>query len=119
MLQHYADCRLLHEAGNGIEAVELAAELKPQLVLLDLNIPHLSGIRAATQIAQLSPDSAILFVSMNHSVNVVSEALRAGAKGFVLKTDAGRDLWPAIEAVLQNKQFLSRSLRGAHSVTIQ
>lgn len=119
MLQHYADCRLLYETGDGIEAVKLAAERKPRLILLDLNMPRLNGIQAAREIAQLSPDSAILFVSMNNSVDVVSEALRTGALGYVLKTDAGRDLWPAVEAILQNKQFLSCSLRGAHSVKIQ
>lgn len=112
MLEHYADCRLLYETGDGIEAVKLAAELKPRLILLDLNMPRLNGIQAAREIAQLSPDSAILFVSMNNSVDVVSEALRTGALGYLLKTDAGRDLWPAIEAILQNKQFLSCSLRG-------
>jgi DNA-binding NarL/FixJ family response regulator len=67
---------------------------------------------------QLTPDSTILFVSMNNIAEVVSEALRTGAKGYLLKADAGTDFWPAIEAVLQNKQYLSRSLRRLHSVTI-
>ena len=118
MLKAYADCQLLCEAGDGIDAVERSNELKPQLILLDLNLPRLNGIEAARQIARLTPDSAILIVSMNNSADVVREALRTGAKGYLLKTDAGNELWPAIEAVLQNKQYLSRSLRGLDSVTI-
>jgi len=118
MLKAYADCQLLCEAGDGIDAVERSNELKPQLILLDLDLPRLNGIEAARQIARLTPDSAILFVSMNNSADVVREALRTGAKGYLLKTDAGNELWPAIEAVLQNKQYLSRSLRGLDSVTI-
>jgi DNA-binding NarL/FixJ family response regulator len=118
MLKDYVDCGLLCEAGDGIEAVQRATELKPRLILLDLNLPRQNGIEAARQIAQFSPDSAILFVSMNNCANVVWEALSTGAKGYVLKTDAGKELGPAIEAVLQNKQYLSRGLRGLHSVTI-
>jgi DNA-binding NarL/FixJ family response regulator len=118
MLKDQADCGSVCEVGDGIEAVERATELKPRLILLDLDIPRLNGIEAARQIAQFSPDSAILFVSMENCPDVVAEALSTGAKGYVLKADAGTELWTAIEAVLQNKQYLSRSLRGRHSETI-
>jgi len=117
MLRDYADCRVMCEAEDGVEAVQRATELKPQLILLDLSLPHLNGIAAARQIAQLAPDSAIIFVSMNNCAEVVSEALSTGAKGFVLKIDAGAELRSAIEAVLQNKRYLSRSLRRLHSAT--
>jgi DNA-binding NarL/FixJ family response regulator len=93
-------------------------ELKPQLILLDLDLPRLNGIEAARQIMQFSPTSVILFVSMNNCADVVWEALSTGARGYLLKIDAGNELWPAIEAVLHNKQYLSRSLRGLHSVAI-
>ena len=118
MLRDGADCQLLCEAEDGIEAVQQASELKPQLILLDLDLPRLNGIEAARQITQSSPNSAILFVSMNHSADVVSEALSTGARGYLLKVDAANELWPAIEAVLHNKQYLSRGLRGRHSATI-
>lgn len=116
MQKDFVDCRLLCQAGDGIEAVRQATELKPQLILLDLGLPGLSGIEAARQITQSTPDSAILFVSVNNCADVVSEALSTGAKGYLLKVDAGNELWPAIEAVLHNQDYLSRGLRGRHSV---
>lgn len=118
MLETYTDCGLLCEAGDGIEAVRRATRLKPQLILLDLELPHLNGIEAAKQIMQSSPDSAILFVSMNNCADVVREALSTGAKGYLLKMDAGTELWPAIEAVLRNKQYLSCGIRGRYSARI-
>lgn len=118
MLKDHADCPVMCEAEDGIEAVQKAAELKPELILLDLNLPRLNGIEAARQIAQLTPDAAILFVSMENSAEVVSEALSTGAMGYLLKADAGADFRPAIEAVLQNQPYLSRSLRALHSVAI-
>lgn len=112
MLKDYADCQLLCQAGDGIEAVQRASELKPRLILLDLDLPRLNGIEAAKQITRLTPESAILFVSMNKCTEVVREALSTGAKGYLLKVDAGSELWPAIEAVLQSKLYLSRGLQG-------
>jgi CheY-like chemotaxis protein len=118
LLKDYADCQVMCEAEDGIEVVQKAAELKPDLILLDMNLPRLSGIEAARQIAQLTPDAAILFVSMENSADVVSEALSTGAMGYLLKADAGTDFRPAIEAVLQNQRYLSRSLQRLHSVAI-
>jgi len=118
MLKDSADCGLICRAEDGIEAVQKANELKPQLILLDLDLPRMNGIEAARQISHSSPESAILFVSMNNSSDVVSEALSTGAKGYLLKLDAGNELWLAIEAVLQNERYLSCSLRGMDLETI-
>ena len=118
MLKTHVECRLLCEAEDGIEAVQRATELKPRLILLDLELPRLNGIEAARQITKSSPTSAILFVSMNNCEDVVSEAMSTGAMGYLLKADAGNELWPAIDAVLHNKQYLSHGLRGRHSATI-
>lgn len=118
VLKDCADCQLLCEAEDGIEAVQRATELQPQLILLDLELPHLNGIEAAKEITQSCPNSAILFVSMNNSAEIVSKALSTGAKGYLLKIDAGNELRPAIEAVLDDKQYLSRGLRGRYSARI-
>lgn len=115
MLKDRANCAELCEAQDGVEAVEMATALKPQLILLDLDLPRQNGIEAAKQIARSSPNSVILFVSMNNCAEIVVAALSTGAKGFLLKTDAPTELFPAIKAVLENKQYLSPNLRRAYS----
>jgi len=98
------------EASDGIEAVRRAEELKPDLILLDIGLPTLNGIAASRQIRELAPASKIIFVSQESSPDVVQEALNSGALGYVLKTRAGIDLLPAVEAVLEGKQFVSSGL---------
>jgi CheY-like chemotaxis protein len=110
MLRHYAEAEI-SESADGIEAVGKAHELKPDLILLDLQLPRLNGIEAAIQIGEVAPDATILFVSMNKDADVVREALKTGAKGYVLKTDAATELWPAIRSVLQRMEYVSRSAR--------
>ncbi len=100
------------EASDGIEAVQKAVELKPDLIVLDVGLPNLSGIEAARQIRQRSPNSEIIFLSQNSDLDVVWAALGTGASGYVHKTDAGRELLPAVDAVLRGKQFVSSSLKG-------
>ncbi len=94
---------------DGLEAVEKAAQLLPDLVLLDIGLPGLSGIEAARKIRQQSPNSKIMFISMLGSPAVVDEALRNG-HGYLLKTDAALELMIAINTVLQGERFLSKSL---------
>ena len=86
-------------------------ELKPDLILLDIGLPKLNGIEAARQIRRRSPDSKIIFLSQNSDLDVVRAALGTGALGYVLKTDAGHELLPAVDAVLGGKQFVSSSLK--------
>jgi DNA-binding NarL/FixJ family response regulator len=100
-------------ASDGLAAVQKAEELQPDLILLDIGLPKLNGIEAARRIRKLSPGSKILFVSQESSVDVVREALGTGACGYVVKTDAGRELLEAVSAVLQGGLFVKT--RSSHS----
>jgi len=107
--------QIIGEASDGFEAVQQAQELQPDLILLDIGLPTLSGIEAARRIREVSPASKILFVSENRSADIAEEALSTGAAGFVVKSDAGGELLPAVDTVLQGKRFLSTSLTGHDS----
>jgi DNA-binding NarL/FixJ family response regulator len=104
--------QVIAEAADGLEAIQKTEELKPDLIVLDVGLPNLNGIEAAQQIRQLSPSSKIVFLSQNNDLDVVQAALGTGAQGYIYKLDVRRDFWPAIEAVLRGKQFVSRSLEG-------
>jgi DNA-binding NarL/FixJ family response regulator len=106
------ELQVVGEASDGLEAVQLAEGLKPELILLDIGLPTLNGIAAARQIRKLTPESKIIFVSQESSPDVVQEALNVGARGYVVKTMAARDLIAAIEAVLEGRQFVSSGLPG-------
>ncbi len=98
------------EASDGQQAVEKANELKPDLILLDVGLPMLNGIEAARRIRELSPKSKILFLSEFRSINFASEALKLGASGYIVKSDAASELLPGIETVLEGGHFISSSL---------
>ena len=100
---------------DGLEAVQQAQQLQPDLILLDIGLPRLNGIEAALRIRDVSPTPKILFVSENRSRDLAEEALRTGASGYLVKSDAGSELLPAVKAVLQGKQFVSTSLTGHDS----
>ena len=104
------ELQVISEASDGLEAVQKAAELQPDLIVLDLGLPSLNGIEAARRIRKLSPRSAILFLSQESSAEIVQEALCLGALGFVIKMHAARDLLIAVETVLRNEQFVSSAL---------
>jgi CheY-like chemotaxis protein len=97
-------------ASDGPEAVLKATELHPDLILMDINLPELSGIQAATKIRGLSPESKILFVSQNLDFDVALAALNAGGFGYVVKSDAESQLLTAIEAVMSGEKFVSALL---------
>ena len=102
--------RVVGEAADGLQAVQKAEELQPDLILLDIGMPKLNGIEAAHRISRLVPAAKLLFVSQENDAHIVAAALGNGAKGFVRKLDANRELLPAIEAVLQGDRFVSEGL---------
>jgi CheY-like chemotaxis protein len=104
--------QIVGEVSDGLEAVQKAKELQPDLIALDIGLPSLNGIEAARHIRKLSPESKILFVSQESSADVVQEALGTGAHGYVLKTDAGSELLEAVHAVLRGEQFVGRRFSG-------
>jgi len=107
MLENHAGWEVSGEAADGREAVEQASELKPDLVLLDIGMPNLNGLEAARQILSNSPAIEILILTMHYSKQVVQEVLAVGARGFLLKSDAGRDLVTAVEAVQYHRTFFT------------
>jgi DNA-binding NarL/FixJ family response regulator len=108
------DLEVIGEASDGLEAVEKAQALKPDLILIDIGLPSLNGIEAAHRICRLVPTSTILFVSQISDADVVQEALGNGAKGYVWKQDAGTDLLPAVEAALRGTHFVSSGIQAAN-----
>lgn len=107
LIENHPGWEVCAEAKDGRAAVELAAATKPHLILLDIGMPNLNGLEAARQILAATPAVAILILTMHDSDNVVREVLRAGARGYVLKSDAGRDLVAAVEALERQRTFFT------------
>lgn len=107
LLENHPGWEVCAEAKDGRDAVELATSTKPDLVLLDIGMPNLNGLEAARQILATSLNVAVLILTMHDSDNVIREVLRAGARGFLLKSDAGRDLVAAVEALESQKTFFT------------
>lgn len=112
LLRSEKGLQVIGEGADGQEAVRRAEELQPDLILLDIGLPALNGVEAARRIREISPSSKILFVSENRSADIAEEALRTGAGGYVVKSDAARELLLAVKAVLAGKRFVSASLYG-------
>ncbi len=107
LLEAHTGWEVCAEARDGREAVELAGSVNPHLILLDIGMPNLNGLEAARQILASSPEMPILILTMHDSDQVVREVLRAGARGFLLKSDAGRDLVAAVEALQLHRTFFT------------
>ena len=104
------DFQVVGEACDGLEALQKAEELKPDLILLDIGLPNLDGLEVAKRVHQVAPSSKILFVTMHRDADIVQAALSNGAMGYVLKSDAGDELLAAIEAALQGTRYVSSGL---------
>jgi Response regulator containing a CheY-like receiver domain and an HTH DNA-binding domain len=100
------------EASTGREALTLAEQLRPDVAVLDIGMAELNGIEAAAQIRKRCPDTEVLMLTLQDSEQQVLAALAAGAKGFILKTDASRLLVDAIDALLRREPFLSGKIAG-------
>jgi DNA-binding NarL/FixJ family response regulator len=107
VLESHPGWEVCGEARDGRETVELATSLRPDLILLDIGMPNLNGLEAARQILATFPDAVILILTMHDTDHVVREVLRAGARGFLLKSDAGRDLVAAVEALQRQRTFFT------------
>ena len=110
MLQSRTDLTIVAEAVDGVEAVEKASLLKPDLILMDIGLPKRNGISAARQIVVDSPDSKLLFISLEASPEIVKAALAIGAQGYVHKLSVETDLIPAIDAIIAGRQYLSADI---------
>jgi DNA-binding NarL/FixJ family response regulator len=110
--QDQGELQIICEAADGLEAVQKAAELQPDVILLDIGLPTLNGIEAARQIRSLAPKSKILFLSQDSSSDVVQDVLGLGAWGYVVKSDAGKELLTAVNAVVRGDRFIGSRFAG-------
>ncbi|HEV2494430.1 MAG TPA: response regulator transcription factor [Terriglobia bacterium] len=107
LIEAHGGWEISGEAASGREAVEKANKLKPDIVVLDFGIPDMSGLEVARRILKARPETQVLVVTMHESEDLVGDILRAGIRGFVLKSDAGRELVAALEALGQHKPYFT------------
>ena len=105
LLEAQPGWEVVDEAGDGLEALEKADRLNPDVILLDVSMPKMNGLEACRLIRKAVPASEILIVTQHDSSQMMREALDAGARGYVVKSNAGRDLIAAVEAVSTHKPF--------------
>jgi DNA-binding NarL/FixJ family response regulator len=110
ILKNYPRFVISLEVSDGLQAVAKAAELCPDLILLDIGLPGLNGMEAARRIRNVSPHSKIIFLTENRSEDIAEEAFRIGAAGYVVKADAARELLTAMRAVVSGHRFISARL---------
>ena len=100
-------CEVLDEASDGVEAVEKARQLNPDVVLLDITMPRMNGLEACRLIRETAPHCEVLILTQHDSRQMLREALDAGARGYIVKSQVGRDLVTAVERVSQHHQFVA------------
>lgn len=103
--------QVVGEASNGVEAIRMAHELKPKVVVMDLSMPELDGVQATKEIVKHLPDTNVLVLSMHSDDNYVRNAIDAGAKGYLLKNAIDIDLVGAIRSVAEGRRFMSAGLK--------
>lgn len=115
LLGAHPEWEIIDEAADGFEAVDKADRLKPDVVVLDITMPKMSGLEACRLIRKTTPQAEILMVTQHDSPHMMREALEAGARGYVVKSNASRDLLAAVEAVSQHMPFTALNQRSAES----
>ena len=113
LLEQRRGWKVVGEAANGREAVEKAARLRPDLMVMDLSMPEMSGLDATPLILKAVPNARVLILTMHNTDELIEQTLQAGARGYVLKSDAERDLITALEAVLDNRTFFTPAVSEA------
>jgi len=107
VLEAQRDCEVVGEAADGRQAIALVKDLNPDIVILDISMPLLNGLEATRQILKMRPQTKVLILTMHESDPLIRDVLDAGARGYILKTDAGRDLISAVESLRRNKTFFT------------
>src|ERR1700747_3880628 len=111
LLEGHAGWEVIGEASDGAEALEKAKDLTPDVMVLDVTMPRMNGLEACRLLRRQSPALEILFVTQNDSPQMMRETLEAGARGYVVKSNAARDLLAAVEAVSQHRVFTALNER--------
>lgn len=107
VLEAQKECEVVGEAADGRQAITLVKDLNPDIVILDISMPMLNGLEATRQILKIRPQTKVLILTMHESDPLIRDVLDAGARGYILKTDAGRDLVTAVESLRRNKTFFT------------
>ena len=110
------DMKILGVAWSGPDAIRMAENLEPDLILLDVDLPEINGIQAAEQIRQLVPKCKIIFLTGQSDPEIVQAALRAGGDGYIAKWDASEELMAGVEAVLSGRTYASRSIAKSWNI---
>jgi len=118
LLEGRSGWEVVGEASDGMEAIEKASQLNPDVMVLDVTMPRMNGLEACRVIRRSSPKLEILFVTQHDSPQMMREALDAGARGYVVKSNAARDLLEAVEAVSQHRQFTALNQRDSVSPSL-
>jgi len=100
------------EAGDGLEAIAMVKKLEPEVVIMDITMPELSGIEATREIVAVRPETRVVILSVHSRKTFISEALKAGARGYVLKDSAGEKLLEAVAAVIKGECYLDSPVAG-------
>ena len=113
-MQGRGDWEVVGEAGDGLEALDKANSLQPDIVLLDVTMPKMHGLEVCRRLRQKADGPEIVIVTQHDSPHMMREALDAGARGYIVKSNAGRDLLEAVDAVSQHRVFVAQSRRDGN-----